>query len=280
MLDRSPFYFGMLKKYTALFGTLFNDLKIERKLEDVATQLIKVPLMYGPKDRMIARVLQDPNLDRGSAIITLPALSYEMGNPTYDPKRAVQATIRHSAIDPTDDAKKIYQYSPVPYNIPYKLWILSKTIEDGHKILEMILPTFRPDWSVSAHLVESMNEKRDISIVLDSVSKTDSYEDGMKKVRYIIWELDFTLKGYFYGPITSSKVIKFVEVNLFVPNVPDGQIETVVGTLDPIETIKITPGLTANGEPTSNAEMSIPVADINADDNYGYVVVIESANNG
>ena len=76
-----------------------------------------------------------------------------------------------------------------------------------------------------------------------------------------VWDLEFTLKGYFYGPISEPGIIKEVDVNFYN-----------MTTSQKIEEIIITPGLTANGEPTSNAALSIPQDDIQANSTYGYIL--------
>ena len=69
------FYNESLRKCIIAFGSLFNDIYITRK--DAAgadVQTLKVPLAYGPKQKFIIRLEQDPNLDQKVAI-TLPRLS-------------------------------------------------------------------------------------------------------------------------------------------------------------------------------------------------------------
>ena len=85
----------------------------------------------------------------------------------------------------------------------------------------------------------------------------------------MVWNLDFVLKGYFYGPVKTSKVIKYTDANLYVPK----NIDELVGIPD-VAAIYNQPGLTANGQPTSNASLSIPVNQILANSNYGYVTTI------
>jgi hypothetical protein len=68
-MQGSTFYFSTIRKYVTLFGSLFNDINIVRTNADGhTTQLIRVPITYGPKDKMIARVSEDPNIDRPTSI--------------------------------------------------------------------------------------------------------------------------------------------------------------------------------------------------------------------
>ena len=256
-----------------LFGSLFSDIAITRT--DAAgnvTSLIKVPITYGPKEKMLARVNQDPNIDRQTAII-LPVMSFEMETFEYDGNRKLQTTNRIAVIDPDDKAKNKYQFNPVPYNIKFKLSILVKNAEDGSKIVEQILPFFTPDWTTTVHLIPEMNVVMDIPLILNNVVLEDVYDGDFKDRRALTWVLDFTMKAYIYGPVKATKIIKYANTEFFVATMDN--ISSAVGNSNPAAYITVQPGLTANGQPTSNASLSIPVANIVASDSYGFVTNIE-----
>jgi len=103
-------------------------------------------------------------------------------------------------------------------------------------------------------------------VVLNRVNLDDVYEGEFTERRSMIWTLDFTLKGYLYGPVKSTKVIKYSITNLY---------DEVDRTADPVAKIDIQPGLLANGSPTSNSSLSIPVDEIVATDDFGFVISIE-----
>ncbi|MGA1048867.1 MAG: tail sheath stabilizer and completion protein, partial [Minisyncoccia bacterium] len=65
----TTFYHGHLRKYVVLFGTLFNNIYINREKSGVNYDTIKVPISYGPKDKMLARVEADPSLSKPFAIV-------------------------------------------------------------------------------------------------------------------------------------------------------------------------------------------------------------------
>ena len=55
---------GTLRKYVIYFGTIFNNLYLNRY--DAAGNLVqnmKVPLNYGPREKFLARLDGNPNLD-------------------------------------------------------------------------------------------------------------------------------------------------------------------------------------------------------------------------
>lgn len=274
MFSKTPFYFSLIRKYIITFGTLFNNIYITRTDNSGnVTLLERVPVTYGPKDKMLTRVTQDPAVDRPTAVYPLPMISFEMTGFTYDGTRKLQTINRNSANDPDDKSKRRYQYNPVPYNIGFQLNILVKNAEDGTKIVEQILPYFTPDWTVTANIIPEMGIKHDIPIILNNVNLDDVYDGEFTTRRTMIWTLDFTLKGYLYGPVKTAKVIKYSNTQFFVPDASD-ELQNAVGNSSAVAYIQIQPGLTANGQPTSNSSLSIPVADIVATDDFGFVINI------
>ena len=263
------FYFQTIRKYVSLFGTLFDEIFISKynNITGHLEQLIKVPVTYAPKEKMLARVGQDPDLDRPSATVTLPFISFEMTDVRYDQDRKLPTTNRISKTSSNSNAL-LYQYNPVPYTFGFRLYVYVKNAEDGTKIIEQILPYFTPEFSVSVNLIPEMDVTMDIPIVLHSISQEDSYEGNFAERRALIWTLDFTLKGYIYGPIKTSAIIKFANTVTYFPS---GNIATSVGNTTFNSSTTIQPGLTANGTPTSNAAASIPVNQITANSDFGYV---------
>jgi len=277
----SPFYFSLIRKYVILMGTLVNNIRITRtdKAGNV-TSLLKIPVTYAPKDKMLARVLQDPNIDRQSATIPLPLISFEMGRMTYDGTRKLNTINKVSIKDTTDSNKFKYQYNPVPYNIEFKVYIYAKNAEDGTKILEQIIPYFTPDWTTTVHLIPEVEVTMDIPIILNNISYSDNYDGQFKDRRAIIWTLDFLLKGYIYGPVKKANIIKFVENNFYLPTVDDGKLPSVVGKENVLEKLTIQPGLDIDGNPInyygihSQSTGTIPYLDIEVTDDFGFVTMI------
>lgn len=256
------YYHGLLRKYIVLFGKVFTDIVIERKnKEGTKTNIIKVPIMFAAKDKTLSRVKQDPALDKETAL-TLPrmAFMYESGW-RYDGERKLGARQQHVKRDPTKPNTVATLYNEVPYNIPFTLYILTEHAEDGAKIVEQILPRFTPEWNASVELIPEMGIFKDIPIVLNDVVPNDQFEGEYQGRRIVGWELRFTMKAYFFGPVIEKPIIKFADVNWYIGT--EGDKERAFGT-------QTTPGLTANGEPTSNPAESINPLDIFYDSDWGY----------
>jgi|14BtaG_2_1085337.scaffolds.fasta_scaffold05000_2 hypothetical protein len=210
------FYHEIIRKTIIGFGTLFNNVELQRT--DSAGQVVqtlKVPLNYGPREKFLARIEAEPELDgRAETQITLPRMSFEMKGIQYDPSRKLgPVQLCRTAKD--GDTKKSYQtYSPVPYNMEFELNILSKNNEDSVEILEQILPYFQPVFNITINLISKMSEKKDIPIVLNSVGIQDDYESDFLTRRTLIHTLQFTAKSYLYGPVSTSDVIRKVNVDI------------------------------------------------------------------
>jgi len=251
-----------------LFGTLFDDIYITRTDNTGATtELIKVPITYGPKEKMLARVIEDPNIDRPTATLTLPMLSFEMTTLSYDPNRKLNS-VKRVVVSGADANHMKYQYAPVAYNIGFRLYVYVKNAEDGTKIIEQILPYFTPDWTTTIHLIPEMNITMEIPVIMNTVTQEDIYNGGFKERQSIVWTMDFTLKGYIYGPVKKGAIIKFANTTYYSPS---GNLVSGVGVTPPDAYSTVQPGLTANGQPTTNAAASIDPNFITATSDFGYV---------
>jgi len=270
ILGNPPWYFSTTRKYITMFGRIFSHIQITRTISSNRTQLITVPLTYAAKEKMLTRVSADSSIDKQAAII-LPMMSFEMSGIRYDGSRKLPTVNRYAGIS-TDKNKLEYQYNPVPYNLDMKLYVYVKNNEDGTKIIEQILPFFTPDWTVTAELVPELGIKPDIPIILNDVTFEDTYDGDFKERRAIIWTLDFTIKGYFYGPVRKAAIIKFANTTFYIPTT--NTVAEGIGITDPAARVTIQPGLTVTGDPTSNVSLTIPYADIEATDDYGFVEVI------
>jgi hypothetical protein len=208
------FYHEIIRKTVIAFGTLFNDINIRHKnTSGDSISQIKVPLAYGPMQKFLARIEQQPELNKPIAI-TLPRLSFEMTSIQYDPTRKANVTQTFKASDGTN-LKKVYL--PVPYNIGFQLNLMTKLQDDALQVVEQVLPYFQPSFNLSVDLIESIGEKRDIPVVLDNVSFTDDYEGDFSTRRILIYTFNFTAKTYLFGPIADSTdgLIRKVQVDYY-----------------------------------------------------------------
>tara|TARA_R110000764_G_scaffold68398_3_gene141885 strand:+ start:6018 stop:6779 length:762 start_codon:yes stop_codon:yes gene_type:complete len=211
----SHFYHATVRKSVAVFGTIFNNIKVARKKGDGSLiNQIKVPLSYGPKQKFLSRLDSETGQD-ASIAIKLPRMGFEITGIELDTSKKLSK--RAQIIEPgttgtTTQRNSIKQFAP--YDINMQLNIMAKNQDDGLQILEQILPYFQPEYTVSIKPVDDFTSfKQDVPIILNSVSFDDQYEGDYNSRRVLIYTLDFTMKMSFYGPATTSKVIREVNID-------------------------------------------------------------------
>ena len=210
------FYHETMRKVVVAFGTMFNNIQLVRMNNaGEVTQTMKVPLAYGPKNKWLARLREDPNLTKKVAV-TLPRIGFEIQTISYDSSRKLNSIQKLKKVNSSAQGKTMsQQFMPVPYNMDFQLNIMAKNSDDALQIVEQILPFFQPDYTVTLNDNAAMGTTRDVPIVLTNVGYEDNYEADMITRRAIIYTLDFTAKFYLYGPVTDQKVIKTVQVDQY-----------------------------------------------------------------
>ena len=211
------FYHQIIRKTVIAFGTLFNDIHVRH--DDGAGNVIsemKVPVAYGPRQKFLARITQQAELNKATQI-TLPRMSFEINNISYDATRKAGITQTFKAADTDDGGKMKKVFMPVPYNLGFELNILVKQQDDGLQILEQILPFFQPGFTLSIDLVKSIGEKRDIPMILNSISQQDDYEGDFSTRRALIYTLSFTAQTFMFGHIakTPEGLIRKVQLDYY-----------------------------------------------------------------
>jgi hypothetical protein len=215
MLGNAQFYNRTIRKVVVAFGTLFNDITLQRYTLDGATkkEVFRVPLSYGSKEKYLTRITSDPNLTKSIATV-VPRISFELTGMSYDTSRKQVSTLQNFSANTATGIKT--QYSPIPYNFDFSMSIYVRNTEDGTQILEQILPFFTPDFNVTVDFVPSMDQKYDMPVLLTSVANEVDYEGDMLSTRLIIWNLEFTAKSYIWPPVKSGKIIRQANTSIYI----------------------------------------------------------------
>ena len=211
------FYNQSLRRLTIAFGQIFNNIVIQTKSSTGAiTKRIRVPLAYAPKEKFIARLDQQANLDEGRKFaIVLPRMGFELKGLKYDPNRKLNKMQKTVRVKSSDSTVHNFNYTPVPYDISFNLYSFTANAENGLQIIEQILPYFQPDYTVTINAIPELNIKRDVPIVLNDVNYEDTYDGGFNTRRAVIYTLSFTAKTYLYGPMSQAKVIRKSQSDIY-----------------------------------------------------------------
>ena len=228
------FYHESLRKVVVAFGTIFNNITIHRTDSNGnVVQSLKVPLAYSPKEKFLTRLEQQPNLDNREFSVTLPRMGFEIAGISYDPSRKLQKLGKFKAVKSSSSSIMDYQYNPVPYNISFNLFSFTATAEGGLQIIEQILPYFQPDYTVTINAIPSMGIKRDVPIILNSVSYDDTYDGSYTTRRAVNYTLNFTAKTYLYGPVYSQRVIKETKSDMYSDTPQSSREERIIVVPNP-----------------------------------------------
>jgi hypothetical protein len=233
MLNNRVFYHGSIRRAIIAFGNLFSNIYIDRREGNSVTgpviQRLQIPISMAPKEKWLVRVEQDPHLE-GHTYTTLPRMSFEIIGYSYDSSRKVG---KMNKIVCHKDGTSSETFSPVPYNIEIALYVLTKTQEDAMQIIEQILPTFSPEYTVSVNAVPEMGIIQDIPIALNSVSVQDDYDGDFSQRRFVTHTLTFTIKLNLFGFVGGNKPIYHTDValgNTGPTHIADGDPNTGVIT--------------------------------------------------
>jgi len=232
MLDQR-FYWGTIRKAIVAFGSMFNNITIQRTDADGnVVQLQKVPLSYSPKQKFLTKIRQQPEVDTQNVQVLLPRMGFEMISLEYDPNRKISPIQQSRTINSSSAANA--QYAPTPYNINVILYVYAKNQDDGLQVIEQILPYFNPDYNLTIKAVPQLNIKNDLPIILSSIGFEDDYEGDLTTRRSIIWTLSFVLKLNFYGPVSKQGVIKKTTSNIFNDRELTSQQQIITVQPDPV----------------------------------------------
>ena len=228
----TPYHFNTIRNTTSAFARLFANIKLERK----NGQRIRVPIAYGPKRAWFVRVTTDTNAGRyegHSIAMLLPRLSFQMTSMIYDTARKTSSINTFRAKD-TELDKIIRQFNPVPYDLSYELSLMTKNTDDGLRIIEQILPQFKPQVSITVNDMPELGLTRDVPIIFQDISQDDNAELAFTERQILTWSMNFIVKTHLYPPITDASVIK--RVNAYIYGNPDmtNRVETIRTEVDPI----------------------------------------------
>ena len=196
----------------SVFGSIFNDMEVVKKDGNgKILQLIKVPLGYAPRSKVLARLHEqtsDPKI-----ALKLPRMSFEISSMEYDSNARVSKHKNYTKTIVGDSLQLNKLGAPAVYKVGFELNILASTQDEGLQMLEQILPMFQPEYTVTIKDIPSMDITTDTPIVLESVTLNDDYEGDLVTRRAIIYTLSFSTRIRYYRALGKAKQILHTEVD-------------------------------------------------------------------
>lgn len=210
MLSGTFFYNATIKRIVSVFGTLFNNIKIARHDSGDTTNTLHIPISYGPKQKFLTRINED--LTEAGIAIKLPRMSFEMTDISYDTSSKLNKL--NKLTSGTSAKTKTTIHQSVPYTIGMQLNIFAKNQDDALQIVEQILPTFSPEYTVTIKGIDGPDSKTDVPFILTGVTFQDDYEGDYQTRRVITYTLNFSIRIKFAPGTGTSSIINRVAAQI------------------------------------------------------------------
>lgn len=219
----SYYYPRTIQNITTAFLTIFDNIVVKKY--DVNGNAIKqydVPVRWGPIDKHRDKRTENYNETNNAYYTKLPRMSIIGPNLTYNSDRACDVNgirYHYSEILNLNDINDFYSDPvPAPYDYNYTLQIKSNGMDYMNQILEQILPYFNPDTFIRVKEFSFLNIERDLRVLMGGGISPDfdPFDQTEDSHRTINVNIDFTVEGFMYLPISTTKIIKFIDSQYFV----------------------------------------------------------------
>ncbi len=242
MLNGVHFYHATIKRIVSVFGTIFNNIVVGRHSGDKISNIMRVPISYGPRAKFLDRMKE--NLDQKRVAIKLPRMSFEITSIDYDSATKLNKLNRTLTLTANSPNRRTTMFQSVPYTLGMQLNIFARNQEDALQIVEQILPTFSPEYTVGVKGIEGPGSITDVPFILNSVTFSDDYEADIATRRTIIYSLDFTVRVRFAPDTSNLSIIKRVETEIadftsVATNQADSLSTIIVSQDSPSDTIDV-----------------------------------------
>lgn len=225
--NREYFYFGTIKRYTAIFSSIFKGIRIQKQLGDTITS-VEVPIRFAQKQKTRDANKTYPDMGTLAGFTGASAMiSYELIDMQYSSERTTSQFNQFSANNKAS-------YNRSPYDITFNVSITAGKLDDALQIVEQIVPFFTPSLNVT--IDEGEFGINNIPIVLNSIGSSIDYEGMVEEPRAIIFTLVFTLKGWLYRNNRVANVIKTTIINF--GNEDDELFATNISEIVPLDASK------------------------------------------
>lgn len=219
-------YRSTIRTVCIIFGSLFNNITIREYEPDgsISNKRRRVEIAFGSKSHYAAWVEQMMRLPNGNTEIgiRLPKLSFEFTGLSYDANKQLNPYMYHTGNSYLTGSKISSKstYSPAAYIFNMNLTLWAKDFDTSIQILDQILPYFKPNVAVKVKEQYELPIVNDIYVVLDSINKTDNYEEGFEANRILEWSMDFTLSANIWQTkdVQESALIKEVLIDFDDPH--------------------------------------------------------------
>lgn len=226
-------------------GDLFSHIQVARNREDEGTKFIKVPIVYASKEKFMMQLnkfnaVQNEGKDKAKIETILPRMNLHLVDLVYNPTFKTSQSNRVKVAYSNDSKRTVSQYSPTPVKMMFELGIYTRHQDDMFQIIEQIMPYFQPHFNTTIiELFDSeIQFKRDIKIVLQSISPDEQIDGEATMRRRLEWSIVFEVNGWIYPPVAEVKgEIRTIYLDFFANEkelASEGNFESVDSQVFPV----------------------------------------------
>lgn len=211
MLGKDHFYFNSIRNYIIAISHILDDIHVLR-VDSLGNTVkdIKVPLTYAGKSKLYYKLQRDSEIESNINTI-LPRISFIFDRMQRDSERSTLYS--NTLTINTENGIEEFQYNPIPYNFEFTASIWAKYTDDLLQMVEQIPSFFDPDFCITVNEIPALGVTKNISILLNGIDLLTDNEFE-ENDRVVTADLSFTLKGFIYKPITESRIIEFIKINM------------------------------------------------------------------
>jgi len=214
LFSTKPFAHEHLERFFVAFGNLFGGITIQKK--DSAgnkLQTYEIPIEYAPKNKWVARIREQNDLQGPQIKMTLPRMAFEIDDIRYAPDRKIGVNGCYAIGEFNGMRGKIFP--PTPYDVIINLYCITKDQKaDTNQIVEQILPYFQPFLMVNYEILPEYKITKDVPVSFTGYQVEDTYAGSPEEQRTITQIFTFSAQMDFFGPnIVTTAIIKDAFVN-------------------------------------------------------------------
>lgn len=198
------FYNSSFRRYAVLMGDLFSNIKVKRQRSD-GTKYIRVPITNASKEHFMMKLNKWTSINSKEDIAkvdtVLPRINVHMVDVMYN--AGYKTSLMNKNIAQKGLVSAVSQYNPSPIKMIYEVSVFTRYEDDMFQIVEQIMPYFQPHFNTTMweQFGNDIPFKRDIRIVLQSISMDEQIDGDSISRRRLEWSLMFEVNGWMYPPV-------------------------------------------------------------------------------
>ena len=222
----SFYYAQTLKAITIALLSKFDGMQVHRYSSDGKTiiKIINVPITFAPVEKIqqdrLENYTAEPESTGRRSYLQVPRIALTLNSITYAPERAIGVNEYRYFADSSGANGLVNalfsDFEPAPYNYTYTLFLRTDSMSDWSQMIENIIPYFNPKLYLRVKEFSFLNIERDLQVILNTVNPEFTDELDKNSQRQLNGSVVFTVEGWAYKPIATSKLVKVVNTRYYI----------------------------------------------------------------